>query len=432
MKTCVTIARSLRIALLVLGVGVVGTAIGQPVQSVLLLAQKERPALLESLKELTAFESGSRDLDELDRLANWLAARFRALGASVDLIEATEADTYRLSDTPERLGRMVRATFPGVGKKKILLLAHMDTVYAKGMHKSQPFRVDGNRAYGLAIADDRHGIAVILHALGMLRELGFNDFGTITVLINADEEISSPGSRNQIGRLGAEHDVVLSFEGGGNPQEDQIRLATSGTARAILTVHGRASHAGVAPELGVNALYELAFQVLQMRDLSDPATGVKVNWTLARAGQVSGMIPPEAQASASVRANRVADFDAVEQRMRDRMKRQLLPEARLELAFERRFLPLEAKPASRTLGTHAQVIYRELGLELKVREDPSGGATDAANAAVKSSAPVIEGMGLRGYGSHSIEAEYILVDSIEPRLYLLTRLIMDVAQGKAP
>jgi glutamate carboxypeptidase len=115
---------------------------------------------------------------------------------------------------------MVRATFSGVGKKKILLLAHMDTVYAKGMHKSQPFRVDGNRAYGLAIADDRHGIAVILHALGMLRELGFNDFGTITVLINADEEISSPGSRNQIGRLGAEHDVVLSFEGGGNPQED--------------------------------------------------------------------------------------------------------------------------------------------------------------------------------------------------------------------
>ena len=74
----------------------------------------------------------------------------------------------------------------------------------------------------------------------------------------------------------------MSFEGGGNPQDDRVRLATSGMRRAVLTVRGRASHAGGAPERGVNALDELAHQILQMRDLSDPATGLKVNWTLAQ------------------------------------------------------------------------------------------------------------------------------------------------------
>lgn len=427
-----TFAHSLRIALLLLAMGVAGNAMGQPVQSVLLQAQKERPALLETLEQLTAIESGTREPEELDKIANVLTARLRALGGNVELIEPTEADTQRLSDTPKKLGQMVRATFTGTGTKKILLLAHMDTVYPRGMLAQQPFRIDGTRAYGLGIADDRHGIAVILHSLAMLRALDFRDYGTITVFINADEEIGSPGSRNHHGRLGAAHDAVLSFEGGGGPEEDRLRLATSGAATAYLTVRGRASHAGAAPERGVNALDELAFQIMQMRDLSDPATGVKVNWTLARAGLVGNMIPPEAHASADVRVARVGDYDGIEQRLRERIKKKLLPEAQVELVFERRFVPLEPKPASRALGAHAQAIYLELGLPLKVLEDAGGGATDAANAAVKTNAPVVEGFGLRGFGAHSANAEYILISSIEPRLYLATRMIMDIARGKAP
>ena len=409
-----------------------GQAPGQPVQAVLSLAQKEKPAFLSTLKELTAIESGSREPEELDKIANLLASKLRALGGKVELVEPVEADTHRLSDTPDKIGKMVRATFTGTGTRKILLLAHMDTVYPRGMLAQQPFRIDGDRAYGLGIADDRQGIAVILHALAILRAMNYRDYGTITVFINADEEIGSPGSRNHHIRLGSQHDAVMSFEGGGNLEEDRVRLATSGHALALLTVKGRASHAGSAPERGVNALDELAFQILQMRDLSDPATGVKVNWTLARAGIVSNMIPPGAQASADVRVARIADYDGIEQKLRERVKKKLLPESQVELVFERRFPPLEPKPASRALSAHAQGIYRELGLKLNVRDDSAGGFTDAANASLKTSAPVVEGFGLRGFGAHTTNAEYILMSSIEPRLYLTTRMIMDIAQAKAP
>ena len=407
-------------------------AAAQPVQPVLSLAQKERPALLETLKELTAIESGSREPEELDRIASVLVAKLKALGGKVELIEPVEADTHRLSDTPDKIGKMVRATFTGTGTKKILLMAHMDTVYPRGMLAQQPFRIEGDRAFGLGIADNRQGIAVVLHSLAILKAMNYRGYGTITVFINGDEEIGSPGSRNHHTRLGAQHDAVMSFEGGGNPQDDRVRLATSGHALALLTVRGRASHAGSAPERGVNALEELAFQIVQMRDLSDPKTGVKVNWTLARAGLVSNMIPPGAQASADVRVARVADYDGIEQKLRERIAKKLLPEAHVELVFERRFPPLEPKPASRALSAHAQAIYREIGLTLNVLEDSAGGFTDAANASLKTNAPVIENFGLRGFGAHTTNAEYILVSSIEPRLYLATRMIMDVADGKAP
>ena len=123
------------------------------------LAREQKPAMLETMSELVAFESGSREIEELDRIAAHIASRFRALGAQVEVIEPVEAQTTRFSDTPERIGKMVKATFTGTGKARILLLAHMDTVYPKGMLARQPFRVEGNRAYGLGIADDKQGIA---------------------------------------------------------------------------------------------------------------------------------------------------------------------------------------------------------------------------------------------------------------------------------
>jgi glutamate carboxypeptidase len=396
------------------------------------LAREHKPAILETMRELVAFESGSREIEELDRIAAHVASKFRALGAMVELVEPTEATTTRFSDTPERIGKMVKATFTGSGKARILLLAHMDTVYPKGMLARQPFRVEGNRAYGLGIADDKQGIAVILHVMAILRSLDFRDYGTITVLINGDEEISSPASRFHQAVLGESHDITFSYEGGGNPEEERLRLATSGIALAHLNVRGRASHAGSAPERGVNSLQELAFQIGQLHDLSDPKAGIKVNWTLAKAGVVHNMIPPEAHATADVRVERVADFDVVEKALRARIQKQLLPDAKVELVFERHFFPLELRPVSRALAAHAQAIYGELGRPLKVLDRSTGGGTDASNAAVRARGPVIEGFGLQGFGSHTVNAEYVVIDGIEPKLYLSTRLIMDIAKGKAP
>jgi glutamate carboxypeptidase len=409
----------------------VGSAFAAPDANVAALAAKEKPALLDTLKELVSIESGSRDLEGLEKISDLIAAKFKALGGEVELIDPS-AEAYRMEDTPEKIGRVVRATFKGTGTKKILLIAHMDTVYTVGMINRQPFRIDGDKAYGLGIADDKQGVAVITHIVSMLQAMKFKDYGTLTVLINGDEEISSPGARALITRMGGEHDAVLSFEGA-YVKEDKLSLATAGIASVTLNVTGKASHAGSAPELGVNALYELSHQILQMRDLSDPATGLKMNWTISKSGSNRNVIPASATAGADVRVLEVSDYDRIEQQVNERVKKQLIPEAKVELKFERRRPPLEATDASRALARHAQQIYKdELGLPLGADDKAAGGGTDAAFAALKTKAPVIERFGLQGFGAHSADAEYVLINSIEPRLYLGTRMVMDIARGKAP
>jgi glutamate carboxypeptidase len=403
-------------------------AFAAPDQRIASLAAKEKPALLETLKQLVSIESGSRDLEGLDKISNLIADKFRALGGQVELIDPS-AEAYRMEDTPEKIGKVVRATFKGTGTAKIMLIGHMDTVYQIGMLNKQPFRVEGDKAYGLGIADDKQGVAVITHTVAMLKAMDFKEYGTLTVLINGDEEISSPGARHLITKLGGEHDVVMSYEGS-SVKEDKLSLATAGIASVTLNVTGKASHAGSAPELGVNALYELSHQILQMRDLSDPATGLKMNWTISRSGTNRNVIPATATAGADIRVLKVSDYDRIEKQVQERVKTQLIPQAKVEMKFERRRPPLEANDASLALARHAQLIYKDLGKDLGADDKVAGGGTDAAFAALKTKAAVVERFGLQGFGAHSADAEYVLVDSIEPRLYLSTQLIMDVARGK--
>jgi glutamate carboxypeptidase len=405
----------------------ISDALAAAAENIVARAKQERPALLDTLKELVAIESGSSDIEGLDRIREVVSARLTALGAKVETIDPEAAAPG--VGIPAKIGKIIRATFTGTGTKKILLLAHMDTVYPRGMLAQQPFRIDGDKAWGLGIADDRHGIALILHTMSILNSIGFKDYGVVTVLIDADEEIGSVGSRNIIVRAGAEHDAVMSFEGS-TISTDEVRLATAGTAAAVLKVRGKGSHAGAAPEQGVNALYELSHQILQLRDLSNTETGLKVNWTVSKAGIVRNMIPPSAEAIADIRVERVVDLDGVEQTLRERIKKKLLPDAQVELDFIRGRPPLQSNEANRKLAAHAAQIYAETGRKLTVRERSTGGATDAAFAQLKSKAPVVEGFGLQGFGAHSTNAEYISIPSIEPRLYLATRMIIDIAQGK--
>jgi len=395
---------------------------GQAGDALLARVKQERGAYLKTLQELVSIESGSRDIEGLNRISEVIAARLRALGGAVEFV--APGSDVRFDDTPAQIGRMVLARFKGAGTRRILLLAHMDTVYEKGMVARQPFRVDGDRAYGLGIADDKQGVALILHAVAILQAMKFQQYGALTVLITGDEEISAPGSRGVLTRLGREHDVVLSAEGGGGAGNDRIELATTGSGALLLKVTGRASHAGQAPEQGRNALYEMAHQIMQMRDFSDPATGVKLNWTVASAGTVRNIIPAAAQAMADVRVQRVASWDAIERRVRERVAKTLIPDTKVDVVLERRRPPLEPTDASRALAARAQRIYSETGQMLRVATEGQGGATDAAIAALETRGAVIEGLGLQGAGAHSNDAEYILLNSLEPRLYLLTRLIM--------
>jgi glutamate carboxypeptidase len=297
------------------------------------------------------------------------------------------------------------------------------------MAAKQPFRVEGDKAWGLGISDDKGGVALALHTAQLLDQLGFKDYAQFGVLINADEEIGSPGSGAFLTQLGSEYDAVFSFEGAGF-QEDYVRLATSSIAIVEMKVTGKASHAGSAPERGRNALYEMAHQIMKTRDFGVADKGLKINWTVANSGETRNVIPASATAIADVRALVNEDMDALEARLRESIKDKLIPDTSIELSFYRSRPAFVSNAASRSLAVHAQKVYQELGKKLDVRERATGGGTDAAFAGLRPKGGVLESFGLRGFGAHSNDDEYIFIDSIAPRLYLSTRMVMDAGRGQ--
>ena len=391
-------------------------------------AEAERQPLLDTLRSLVNIESGSKDFAGVSYIAQVTAERLRALGGQVEVIPSN--DPAQLRDTPDATGPSVKAVFKGQGRSKILLLAHMDTVYLPGDLAKQPFRIDGDRAYGLGIEDEKQGVALVLHSLALLQKLGYQQYGEITVLFNSDEEISSPGSRKLITALAQDQDAVFSFESGG--LEGTLHLATSGIGAVYLNVEGKASHAGARPEYGVNALYELSHQLLQMKGLSLPERGLKLNWTVSHAGSNRNVIPAHAEAQADVRALRVQDFEALQQAVQEKIQNKLFDGSKVNAVFELRRPPMEASDAARKIAAQAQSIYHnELDLPLRVNDVALGGGTDAAFAALHSRGGVVEGMGLGGFGAHSSNDEYILLGSIVPRLYLVARMVMELSGGAA-
>jgi len=403
------------------------------------LAQAQAPAavqagvaaqvqpLLGTLKDLVSIESGSRDLEGLATLSTLIAQRLQTAGMTVQVLP-TQAPGFHPQLKGAKLGSMVYGTRTGTGKRKVLMIAHMDTVYTKGMGAKQPFRIDGDKAYGLGISDDKGGVALVLHAVQLLEQMGFKDYAQLGVLINADEEIGSAGSGAFITQLGGEYDAVMSFEGGGF-QEDYVRLATSSIAIVEMKITGKASHAGSSPERGRNALYEMAHQVLKSRGFGEDAKGLKINWTVANSGETRNVIPASATAIADVRSLSNEDLDRMEARLRESIKDKLIPDTTIELSFYRSRPAFEANAVSRVLAQRAQAIYGELGRKLDVRERATGGGTDAAFAGMRPKGGVLESFGLLGFGAHSNDDEYVLISSIAPRLYLATRMVMDVGSG---
>jgi glutamate carboxypeptidase len=400
------------------GIGISGQSMAAEIQQIqasqiVALADKEAPELLKTLEELVAIESGSTDLEGLAKIQAAIGKKLDKLGIPYQVIQGS-------GNT--KTGAMIQVKIKGNGIAKIAMIAHMDTVYQKGDSKKQPFKVLDGKAYGLGIQDDRAGIAVILHTLKIIQAAGINSFGELSILINADEEIGSPGSKEAIMALGEANDLVISCETSGT-KADYVRLATSSIARAELTVVGKAAHSGANPDFGRNALYEMAHQVLQTRDLSNIAPGVKFNWTLAQAGTVRNMIPPEAKATADIRANKMSDFDLVEEKLRQRIQNRLIPDTTVRVDFIRGRPPLVPTEKSLAVAKMAQSIAKEIQWSLDILETPTGGGTDAAYAQVRSQGAVIESFGLQGFGGHTDNAEYILIDSIKPRLFIASMLI---------
>ena len=380
-------------------------------------ATAQRPAVIKTLETLVNIETGTGDAEGMAAAGGYLERELKALGFAVE----------RRKPAGLAVGDNIVGKIKGRGGKNLLLMAHMDTVYPKGMLAKAPFRVEANKAYGPGIADDKGGIAVILHTLKLLKDYGVRDYGTLTVMFNTDEEKGSFGSRDLIQEEARAHDYVLSFEPTAAESEN-FTLGTSGIAYVQANVKGKASHAGAAPELGVNAVVEAADLVLRTMDLDDKARGLRFNWTIVKGGAVNNIIPDSATVNADVRYARNEDFEAAMKALEERAQQKKVPGAEVSIIVTRGRPAFNAGEGGKALVDKALGFYKEAGGSATVIER-TGGGTDAAYASL-SGKPVIESLGLPGFGYHSDKAEYVMIDAIPRRLYMAARLIMDLGSTK--
>jgi glutamate carboxypeptidase len=372
-------------------------------------AQKAQHNFLTVLEILVNIDSGTGDRKGLMQVENIVINRLKSVGANVRLLDANPS-----------AGRNIIATVKGTGKGKILLLAHTDTVFNEGTAAQRPFKIVGNKAYGAGIMDDKGGILLGIEALKIIKELNFKNFETITFLINPDEETGSIGSRELIKDIAKKHDVALVLEFG-SPQ-DKVTSWRKGIGYYGLEIKGRAAHAGADPEKGCNALLEAAHQTIQLSKLGDPKKQTTVNFTIFKAGDRKNIIPDFAKVEADVRVLEVQEYTRLKSDFTRLSKNKLLPCTELEVLATQGRPPFPPNSRTDALVKKAQAIYQKIGFKLGV--EGSGGGTDG-NYAASVGTNTLDALGLVGGGAHGTD-EYIDLDRIAPRIYLLTKLIMDL------
>lgn len=375
-------------------------------------AQAEQQAYLATVQQLVDVDTGTGQAPGLKTVSDLLVERLKALGADVQTRSANPS-----------AGENIVGTLKGTGSQSFLLMVHYDTVFLPGTAAKRPFKVAGDRAYGPGVADAKGGVAMILHALKLLQDEQFKGFGTLTVLFNPDEETGSAGSKALIAELARQHDYVFSYE---PPDKDAVTVATNGINGLLLQVKGTSSHAGSAPEAGRNAAMELAHQLLQLKDLGDPAKGTTVNWTMLRAGDKRNIIPDSASAEADMRYSDVSESERVLADAQRIVRTQLIEGTEVSLRLDKGRPPLARNAGSEQLAKTAEKLYGQIDKRIEPIAMRFG--TDAGYAYVPGSAKpaVLETLGVVGAGLHA-EDEYIELSSIAPRLYLTVSMIRQLS-----
>jgi glutamate carboxypeptidase len=383
----------------------------RPDAALLKAATAEAPALTNTLQALVEIETGTGDAEGMAAMGRLLETRFTALGGT----------TERMKPLGDTVGDIIVARWRGSGRGRILLIAHMDTVYQRGALARAPFKLVGSSngplAYGPGVADDKGGVALILHTLTLLSP---RDYAELTVAINTDEERGSLGSGPIITQLSQGQSAVLSFEPTSYPEA--LPNGTSGTNTVIVTIKGKAAHAGAAPESGINALAEAAHIIAATRDLDQGPGKLRFNWTVMnQENGVRNIIPDNVTLIGDLRITDMSEFEPFKQALAHRLAAPSQPGAIVTHQVRLNRPPFNVTPASMALIEEAQATYARLGRKLRLLPR-TGGGTDAAFAAL-AGVPVLEALGLPGAGYHTTDAEYVYLAAVPNRLYLAASLI---------
>ncbi|MGH9752581.1 MAG: M20 family metallopeptidase [Blastocatellia bacterium] len=369
-----------------------------------------REAILKLIRALVERETKSREESQLDEIAGFVAGQLREIGAQVDLIPQTG------------YGTNLRARFDfghDSTERSVLVVGHLDTVWPVGTLERLPFRVTPEGcAHGPGIFDMKSGVAILIESLRTIVSWRLATERPVTLLLTCDEEIGSQTSRPLIEEEAKNAAAALVLEppiAGGVVKTGRKGIGTF-TVRAL----GRAAHAGLDPEKGINAIVELAHQTLRLAALNDYERGTTVSVGLIEGGSALNVVPACASAKVDVRFWMPEDGEELVAAIRG-----LTPAtagARIEVSGGINRPPMPRSERNIALYEHARALAAELGFDL--RDTVVGGGSDG-NFIAAMGAPTLDGLGVDGAGAHA-EHEHIVIDDIPRRAALLTKLIQTV------
>ena len=354
-------------------------------------------AIIEDLKKLVEFESPSEDL--------------AACRGVVEL--AIQISNENLEPTAELIEENSRPVFWwGSKNPEIVLLGHLDTVWPKGSYLPT-WNVTGDIAKGPGIFDMKAGF---LQAIYAVKEIPGAD-SKVAIIATTDEELGSQSSKALIERVSKSASAVLVLEASLN---GKVKTGRKGTSMYQIALHGRASHAGLEPENGINATTEIATIVIEVAKLANPEFGTTVVPTVMHAGTSTNTVPALATLDVDIRSFSAAELIRVDNAIKKLSATH--PEAKIEITGGINRPPLESSSTTE-LYEILEKVASEIGME-PVGQASVGGASDG-NFAAAAGARVLDGLGAVGDGAHAPH-EQILLSSIPSRVKLLTAFIKEL------
>jgi glutamate carboxypeptidase len=365
---------------------------------------ERREELVSTIRQLVEIESPSDNKAAVDRVSEAVAQKFSQLGGEVRIHPAKD------------FGNHLQVDFAGKSAKPVLLLGHYDTVYPLGTLATMPCRVMDDKLTGPGVLDMKSGIALMLQALAALQAWHGGLPRPVTVLLVSDEEVGSDSSRAITESLAKKAAAVLVLEPSDGSQ-GAVKTARKGVGEYLVKITGKASHAGLDFQKGVNAILELARQIEKISSFTDLKKGLTINVGIVSGGSRTNVVPAEALAQVDVRIGRMKDAAGIDKKMRS-----LHPfnrKCKLEITGGINRPPMERTAGVAALYAHAVAIARDLGW--KLGEAAVGGGSDG-NITAGLGIPTLDGLGGVGDGAHAPH-EHILISELPRRAALVAGLI---------
>lgn len=369
--------------------------------------KSRQPEMVEFLTTLVSYETPTTDKALVDKLGAFMEGEFKRLGASVTRLPQTEVGDFLLAKWNENaLG------------KPIMFLIHIDTVWPQGTLAERPTRIDDEgRLFGPGAIDMKGGITVALWAIRGLVERGELPERPIWILMTSDEEVGSIHSEPVIKELAAQAGLVLVMEPA--TKEEALKTWRKGVGTYHIEVEGRPSHAGNAPEQGINAVIELAQQALKLHGLNDLKNGTSVSVTVFHGGSTSNVIPAKASAQVDVRTMTAQAWEEIKEKITSLTP--FIPGAKLSISVHHARGPMEHNEQMARSFAQCKAIGERYGLT--VREDGSGGGSDG-NFTAHMGIPTLDGLGPQGDGLHALH-EHVVLNSLPRRATLLAAMLKE-------